>query len=205
VTWILVIFLAQDFGTQADRVRAAMAPSIEAQRASVRKQADSLGVKREWPVEAMLPPECPAVPEPELQPMIDKAAREHSLDPSLVREVAREESAFHPCAVSVKGAQGLMQLMPATQALLQVQNPFSAQESLDAGSKFLKTLLDRYHGDLSLALSAYNAGSGTVDRAGGIPEIPETQSYVAEILQRLSPETVPILPEPVPTQPQPIE
>ncbi len=78
-----------------------------------------------------------------------------------------------------------MQLMPATQAGLGVTNPFNAQESLAAGSRLLKTLLDRYHGNLSLALSAYNAGAGAVDRAGGIPAIPETQNYVVEILGRL--------------------
>jgi soluble lytic murein transglycosylase-like protein len=66
-----------------------------------------------------------------------------------------------------------------------VVNPFDAKESLEAGSKLLKDLLDRYHGDLSLALSAYNAGAGRVDRAGGIPEIPETKTYVIDILGRL--------------------
>ena len=80
-----------------------------------------------------------------------------------------------------------MQLMPATQAQLQVQNPFSAQESLEAGSKLLKQLLDRYHGDLSQALSAYNAGPARVDAAGGVPKIPETQNYVSGILNRLFP------------------
>jgi soluble lytic murein transglycosylase-like protein len=194
--WILAIFLMQDVHTEADRIRAAMAPWIEMQRASVRKQAELLGVKSERPMQALAAPHCPAVSEPELKPLIDKAAEEHHLDPALVREVARQESAFHPCAISVKGAEGLMQLMPDTQALFQVKNPFSAQESLNAGSKFLKTLLDRYHGDLSLALSAYNAGPGTVDQVGGIPDIPETQSYVAEILKRLPP-------PPVPTQPAP--
>jgi len=78
-----------------------------------------------------------------------------------------------------------MQLMPATQAQFQVRDPFQAEESLAAGAKLLKQLLDRYNGDLSLALSAYNAGSGRVDKAGGIPEIPETKNYVAEILGRL--------------------
>ena len=79
-----------------------------------------------------------------------------------------------------------MQLMPATQAQFQVRNPFSAQESIEAGSKLLKQMLDRYHGDLSLALSAYNAGPGRVDKAGGVPQIPETTNYIAEILKRLS-------------------
>jgi soluble lytic murein transglycosylase-like protein len=78
-----------------------------------------------------------------------------------------------------------MQLMPETQIQLQVQNPFSAQQSLDAGSKLLKQLLDRYHGDVSLALSAYNAGPARVDAAGGVPKIPETQNYVSDILNRL--------------------
>jgi soluble lytic murein transglycosylase-like protein len=78
-----------------------------------------------------------------------------------------------------------MQLMPSTQIQFQVSNPFDAKQSIDAGSKLLKDLLDRYHGDLSLALSAYNAGATTVDRAGGIPEIPETKNYVMDVLTRL--------------------
>jgi len=80
-----------------------------------------------------------------------------------------------------------MQIMPATQMQLQVKNPFSAEESLEAGSKLLKQLLDRYHGDLSQALSAYNAGPARVDAAGGVPKIPETQNYVSNILNRLLP------------------
>ncbi len=120
--------------------------------------------------------------------MIDVAARRENVDPLLVREVARQESGFRPCAVSPKGAAGLMQLMPATQIQLQVQNPFSAQESLEAGSKLLKQLLDRYQGDLSQALSAYNAGPARVDEAGGVPKIPETQNYVSTILNRLMPQ-----------------
>ncbi len=127
------------------------------------------------------------ISQPELVRMIDAAAQHQNIDPTLVREVARQESGFRPCAVSPKGAEGLMQIMPATQVQLQVQNPFSAQESLEAGSKLLKQLLDRYHGDLAEALSAYNAGPGRVDKAGGIPEIPETQNYVSEILKRLLP------------------
>lgn len=117
--------------------------------------------------------------------MIDETAAKQQVDPKLVREVARQESGFRPCAVSVKGAQGLMQLMPATQAQFQVGDPFSPQQSLEAGSKLLKQLLDRYHGDLSLALSAYNAGPDQVDKAGGVPEISETKSYVSDILNRL--------------------
>ncbi|HEY4361292.1 MAG TPA: lytic transglycosylase domain-containing protein [Bryobacteraceae bacterium] len=193
----LLLFFAQDAASQADRIRAAMQPSLDLQRASVRKQAETAGVQPDLSLPGVPSVPCGPVPESELKPMIDEAARKHSLDPSLVREVARVESGFRPCAVSVKGAEGLMQLMPATQALYQVQNPFSAQENLDAGSQFLKLLLDRYHGDLALALSAYNAGPTVVDQAGGVPEIPATQNYVTEILRQLG--APPVQPAPAPS------
>jgi soluble lytic murein transglycosylase-like protein len=128
---------------------------------------------------------CEPVAQPELGKMIETVARENSVSPALVREVARQESGFHPCAVSPKGAEGLMQLMPATQAQLEVRDPFDPQESLSAGAKLLKQLLDRYHGDLALALSAYNAGITRVDRTSTVPEIPETKDYVTDILGRL--------------------
>ena len=116
--------------------------------------------------------------------MINDAARKQSVDPALVREVARQESGFRPCAVSPKGAEGLMQLMPATQLQFDVTDPFDAGQSLQAGTKLLKQLLDRYQGDVPMALSAYNAGAGRVDKAGGVPEIPETKNYVMSILGR---------------------
>jgi soluble lytic murein transglycosylase-like protein len=175
--------------SQADRVRAAMAASLASQRASVRRQVEAVGAaRRSLSGPAFTGAICEAISQPELVRMIDVAARRENVDPLLVREVARQESGFRPCAVSAKGAEGLMQLMPATQIQLQVQNPFSAQESLEAGSKLLKQLLDRYQGDLSQALSAYNAGPARVDEAGGVPKIPETQNYVSNILNRLMPQ-----------------
>jgi soluble lytic murein transglycosylase-like protein len=192
--WWLAILLMQDAsGQQQQRVRAAMAESIAKQRASVEQQlryikspvALSESGERSYAVPPPVVPGCDPVPAPELSRMIDGVAREHSIDPSIVREVARQESGFRPCAVSPKGAEGLMQLMPATQAQLDVRDPFNAQESLAAGAKLLKQLLDRYHGDLALALSAYNAGSGRVDKTYTVPEIPETKGYVSDILGRL--------------------
>jgi soluble lytic murein transglycosylase-like protein len=184
----MVVFLMQDPQSQADRVRAAMAESLASQRASVRRQVETLGtVRKPSSAGSLAGAICEAISQPELVRMIDAAAQHQNVDPVLVREVAREESGFRPCAVSPKGAEGLMQIMPATQIQLQVQNPFSAQESLEAGSKLLKQLLDRYHGDLSQALGAYNAGPDRVDKAGGVPKIPETQNYVSDILKRLLP------------------
>jgi soluble lytic murein transglycosylase-like protein len=188
--WWLAIFLVQDVpAQQPQRVRAAMAASIEKQRASVERQLQSIKV----PAAPSIPPSfavpppfaCEPVAQPELSKMIDSVAREHSVDPALVREVARQESAFRPCAVSPKGAEGLMQLMPSTQAQFEVRDPFDPRESLSAGTKLLKQLLDRYHGDLALALSAYNAGITRVDRTSSVPEIPETKDYVTDILGRL--------------------
>jgi soluble lytic murein transglycosylase-like protein len=192
--WWLAIFLMQDAqAQQPQRVRAAMAASIEKQRASVEQQLKSIQspmppVLAMPPAFAVPPPvayACDPVAQPELSKMIDSVAREHSIDPALVREVARQESAFRPCAVSSKGAEGLMQLMPATQAQFAVRDPFDPQESLSAGATLLKQLLDRYHGDLALALSAYNAGMTRVDRTFSVPEIPETKGYVTNILGRL--------------------
>lgn len=182
----------QDAGSQAARVRAAMASSLEHQRASIQKQeaavrttpagfhAAASSPEIVWP--APITAACDPVPQPELTHLIGETARKVGIDGGLVREVARQESGFRPCAVSPKGAQGLMQLMPATQAQFAVDNPFDARESLEAGSKLLKQLLDRYNGDLTLALSAYNAGAGCVDRSGGVPNIPETKNYVLNIL-----------------------
>jgi len=195
VTLWLALLLMQDTGAQADRARAAMESSLAQQRGSVQRQARTAGASAiPWTAPTfaagenrsiMFQPFCEPVPQSELSVMIENAANNHGVAPSVVREVARQESGFRPCAVSPKGAEGLMQLMPATQDQFQVIDPFNSMASLDAGTRLLKQLLDRYHGDLSLALSAYNAGAGTVDKAGGIPQIPETQNYVANILGRL--------------------
>ena len=197
--WWLSLFLMQDVmkdvRSQADRARAAMASSLEQQRNSVRAQAQTAGTRIvPWspPAAALLPqsvmfqPWCEPIAAPELSKMIDDAAGKNGVDAKVVREVARQESAFRPCVVSPKGAEGLMQLMPGTQLDLHVGDPFDPQQSLNAGTKLLKQLLDRYNGDLSMALSAYNAGPSRVDKAGGVPEIPETQNYVSTILGRLA-------------------
>lgn len=130
--------------------------------------------------------DCDRLTEREIGPLLARGARENALAPELLRAVVRRESGFHPCAVSRAGAMGLMQLMPGTAASLGVHDPFDPEQNVLAGSRFLRQLLERYDGDLGLALGAYNAGPGRVDRSGGIPPIPETQNYVRGILGELA-------------------
>lgn len=112
---------------------------------------------------------------------IHDAAREHGVDPRLVAAVARRESAFKENAVSHAGACGVMQLMPATARFLGVRNVFDARENIFGGTRYLRTLLDTFNGDLDLALAAYNAGPGAVEKHRGIPPYRETRAYVAAV------------------------
>jgi hypothetical protein len=120
----------------------------------------------------------------DLAAMAVAAARRHSLDPDLVQAVVAVESGFRPDAVSPKGAQGLMQLMPATARSLGVMDSFDPASNLDGGTRYLRALIQRYDGDLKRALAAYNAGEGAVARHGGVPPYPETMAYVRKVLQR---------------------
>jgi len=174
---------------------AAMRISIEKQRAALaaaRPDAGRGGPAAEaspapfftlsWPA---LSAECDPLPEIELNPLIQQAAQHEGLDANLLRAVARQESGFRSCAVSQKGAMGLMQLMPATAQELGVHDPFDPAESLSSGARLLKQLLERFGGDTALALGAYNAGPERVEESGGVPQIPETIRYVQQILSEL--------------------
>jgi len=143
-----------------------------------------------WPLADGPLPADPCPPRPpraELNYMIDSAAQKAGLRPELVREVVRQESDFDPCAVSRAGARGLMQLMPSTQAQFQVSDAFNVAQNLTAGTQLLRSLLERYNGDLVSALAAYNAGPKRVDDAQGVPPIAETRKYVSDIMGRLPP------------------
>lgn len=114
---------------------------------------------------------------------IQKAARKYDLAPKLIRAVIRAESNFQADAVSPAGAQGLMQLMPATAGELGVTNAFDIEQNIDGGSRYLRQMLDRYAGNLRMALSAYNAGPGNVDKYGGRVPFAETRQYVDRVLR----------------------
>jgi len=170
---------------------AAMQIPIERQRAAVSEaRSDSAGSATtaapfftlSWPA---LGVGCDPLSEAELTPLIQQAAQHEGLDPNLLRAVARQESGFRSCAVSRKGAMGLMQLMPATAQQLGVHDPFDPAESLLSGAHLIKELLTRFGGDTALALGAYNAGPERVEESGGVPQIPETARYVQQILSEL--------------------
>ncbi len=117
-----------------------------------------------------------------LESIVTKAAELLGVEKSLIKAVIEQESGFNAEAVSPKGAQGLMQLMPSTAESLGVTDAFDPFQNVFGGTKYLKQMIDRYNGNLSLALAAYNAGPGRVDEAEGIPAITETQNYVTKVL-----------------------
>src|SRR4029077_6381685 len=126
------------------------------------------------------------VAQPVQQPveqLVRQAGGKHQIDPEFIASVIRAESAFNARAVSPKGARGLMQLMPQTASQLGVQNAFDPQANVQAGSRYLRELLERYDFDLIKALAAYNAGPQRVEQYGGVPPYYETKAYVARIVR----------------------
>ena len=128
-------------------------------------------------------PNAPAKDQPALTRIVEKAANENQLDPDFIHAVIRAESNGKPTAVSAKGAQGLMQLMPQTATKLGVKNSFDPSENVKAGTRYLRELLARYHNDPIRALAAYNAGAGRVEQYHGVPPYRETRAYVVAIIR----------------------
>lgn len=144
------------------------------------------------PVRAESQPVQPLPVRPELQPaltrdglnqLVNGAGERHQIDPDFINSVIRAESGFHQNAVSKKGAQGLMQLMPGTASKLGVTNTFDPNANVEGGTKYLRELLEKYNYDVPKALAAYNAGPKRVDQYHGVPPYSETQAYVARIIR----------------------
>ena len=118
----------------------------------------------------------------EYEGIIEQATQRFNVDPSLIKAVIKAESNFDQRAVSSKGAQGLMQLMPPTADAMEVSNPFNPEENIFGGTRYLSLLLKRFKQDKTLAIAAYNAGPEAVETYGGVPPYPETESFVAKVL-----------------------
>ena len=144
-------------------------------------QPDAAKARASVAVDAVAAPTGPVGSIP-FQNEIAAAAAKYGVDPALLAGVVKQESNFNPNAQSGVGAKGLTQLMDSTARGLGVTNSFDPAQSLDGGAKFLGGLLKQFHGDQSLALAAYNAGPGAVQKYGGIPPYQETQRYVPKVL-----------------------
>ncbi|MDP9322732.1 MAG: lytic transglycosylase domain-containing protein [Acidobacteriota bacterium] len=164
--------------TVIDKIEADEVPYIEPPIEKVEKVEQI----QETPVAGLPEQDRPVLDGTPYAEIIAAAAEAHGVDPMLVRALIQVESGYRPRARSPRGAMGLMQLMPSTAREYNVRHPFEPKANIEAGIKHLKTLIDRFGDDVGLALAAYNAGPGAVEKFNGIPPYRETRSYVSRIL-----------------------
>jgi soluble lytic murein transglycosylase-like protein len=140
--------------------------------------------KDNTPAQRAITPASPAILD--VNAAVSAASNRHQIDSDFINSVIHAESSFNPHAVSPKGAQGLMQLMPGTASKLGVDNPFDPAANVDGGTRYLRELLDYYHGDMAKTLAAYNAGPHRVAQYHGVPPYRETHAYVARIIREFN-------------------
>ena len=139
------------------------------------------------------PADFPTSGDPKIDEMIYRAGQQHGVDPRLLHAVILQESRYKSDAVSYAGAQGLMQLMPAAAKRFKCEDRKDPKQNVEAGTRYLRLLLKRFDGDVKLALAAYNAGEGNVDKYEGIPPFPETEKYVKKIVANYGKTTHPVV------------
>jgi soluble lytic murein transglycosylase-like protein len=173
-----VVVYTNDNAPQARKASAEKAPGDKAEKGSV---ASELNRNTATLRAANSAPAAPSLGADVLHQLVQETAQKHNVDPNLVSAVISTESNWNTSAISRKGAQGLMQLVPETAQHFGVYNSFDPAQNVDAGVRYLSMLLDRYNGDLPKALAAYNAGPRVVDRWGGVPDYRETREYVRKV------------------------
>ena len=175
-----------DGGADARRIKIHAPEDFAGMRAAGRLAGDPPWQPQSAADPAGVNPNAPAPVAPEqIDALVQQNAQIWQVDPALIKSVIANESSFDANATSPVGAQGLMQLMPETAATLGVRNPYDPAQNVAGGTRYLRSLLDRFNGDTRLAVAAYNAGPGAVEKYGDVPPYSETQNYVQNVLGSL--------------------
>lgn len=157
-------------------------PRIKQVNANIVKQAPQISLKNALTEATAIQANTQVSSKSQILNVVSQISKKHGVDEKLVQALIKQESGFNPKAKSKAGAMGLMQLMPATAKNMGVKDPYNTVQNVEGGVKYLKSMLNKYNGNIILALAAYNAGPGAVDKYSGVPPYSETQNYVRNIL-----------------------